>query len=77
MFECEMVGSSGHSIQSLKTAEAVDPKTNVVFSEYKVICIRCGKNLEEINKPKQTRTRRVKPAAAAPETPPSLEAIDK
>jgi len=73
MVNCELPGVGGHKIESLVFEEAVDPSTKQVFREYKLLCIKCGKSLEELKVPaKQTRgPRKNKLAAVPPQEPAS------
>jgi hypothetical protein len=61
MFNCEVPGLPGHRIQSIVVDEGVDPVTKQKVYEYQILCIQCGRTLEEVRAgAKQTRGPRKK-----------------
>jgi hypothetical protein len=65
-----------HNIQSLRTAEMIDPHTKTIVGEYKLICSGCGQSLEEIHSPKKTRKPRKKNGEEAPATEDVTQSLD-
>jgi hypothetical protein len=38
----------GHSLSSVKIAEAVEPSFQLIVSQFEIICTKCGMDLKEV-----------------------------
>ncbi len=52
---CRMSVSSGHHLQSFITETMVEPRSGALVPQYKILCIRCGASLEELNEDVRVR----------------------
>lgn len=67
-----------HKIESLRVEEGVDPISKQLVGAFKVICVKCGKTLEQIANPvlKVRRSRKPKSAVAPAEAPAPGSEVD-
>lgn len=69
MFDCEIAGHGGHKIESLRIEEFYEPLGKVTVGKFNLLCIRCGKSLEQVSAGKKVRRSKKDKASTLPDLP--------